>query len=314
MVVYFEDRHLVRATHGLIELVVIHEDELARDGLDEVRLRQDAAELPVIVHDGKNERARIRRALACLGEPHVLSEGKKIRLDHASSAHRAAAHEHGGRGVTRRSDQRHARGAGCDFHLGLDRVAAGDDDRMGAQFDRELLDVRAVADKDDDLASCVAVALQPRAEAVLPHRADEEEQLFLLRRKLAADRPPVHRARDVRERRGDGARSTGFRLLVRRDEVVHDLEGIQQARAAESVVHHGQAAQAASINELHGLVDRRVHMHAHDIWLHHILHARAQVGEQRGRLDAETLQCKINPRIRRPAARGDHILPASESL
>ena len=312
VVVDFQDGHLVRAAHGLIQLVVIHEDELARDFLDEVRLGKDAAERAVLVDDGEDECGAVRCRVACLGEAQVFLKREKIHLDHAACTHGAAAHEHAGRGVGRRGDERHARGACRDFHVGLDGVAAGHDDGVRAEFDRALLDVWAVADEDDDLAPGLLIFLQPRAEAVLLHRADEQEELLLGGRELAADELAAHGARDGGERRDDGPRCAS--LFARWEKVVHDLVGIQQARAAAAIIHDRQAAQLAEFDELDGFVNRRVHMHAHHVWLHHVMHARAQVAEQHGRLDAETVEREINPRIRRPASGGNHIGPAAEPL
>ena len=93
-----------------------------------------------------------------------------------------------------------------------------------------------------------------------------------------------------------------------------DLERIQEPDAALVIVHDGKAAKPAAVDELDGLVNRRIGMNTDDVRLHHVADARAEIAEKDGRLDAEMMQGKIDPGIGRSAARGDHVLPSGKTL
>ena len=67
----------------------------------------------------------------------------------------------------------------------LDRHPAGDDDGADARGDGHFLDVRAVADEEDD--ALVLMPLKPRAEGFRDHRADHEELLLRLVAQRAGD-------------------------------------------------------------------------------------------------------------------------------
>ena len=84
--------------------------------------------------------------------------------------------------------------------------------------------------------------------------------------------------------------------------------------AAAAIIHDREAAEAPAVDELDGLVNRRVHVDADDVGLHDVVDARAEIGEERGRVHVESLECEINARVRRPAACGEHVFPAGEAL
>ena len=178
MVDDLDDVHLLRALHGLRQLVVIDEDDLAADFFEEVGFRQDADGALVFVDDGK--RLEVRRGGHRLDgvEVFVRAEAEVAVVDHVPDGHRRAAEHRGGGGVVRREQQ-------ADFlllrevhHRGRDGQSAGDDEDADAFRDGEVLDFQAVPDDDDELFA--RVVIQASREGLGVHRADHEDQILFL--------------------------------------------------------------------------------------------------------------------------------------
>ena len=95
-----------------------------------------------------------------------------------------------------------ARARGAD--LFVDRQTAGDDDGVDARGDRHFLNVRAVADEEDDVA--ISIFLQARTEGILRHGADHEELFSRFRRERSGDERAGKGGDDIGERSRDAAR------------------------------------------------------------------------------------------------------------
>ncbi|MEY5015453.1 MAG: hypothetical protein RIS92_1811 [Verrucomicrobiota bacterium] len=169
----FDDGDAVSAFDGLSQLVVVDEDELTLDGFDEVGLREDAGEDAVVVEDGEHEACAFGSDFAGFVERGVDVKAGEVAEDHLFDADGATGEEHGGRGVVGRTDHGDVRGpCGCaDFFA--DGMASGYDDGVNTFADGDFLNVRAVADEEND--EFVFVALEAWNEGVLGHGPDHEE-------------------------------------------------------------------------------------------------------------------------------------------
>ena len=91
MVNDLDDLHLIRALHRLREFVVIHQDQLARHGLEEIRLRQNAHGAgPAHRAPGKSESPKLVAWLADRGQRRVFAKAQKLLVQHMAHGHRRA--------------------------------------------------------------------------------------------------------------------------------------------------------------------------------------------------------------------------------
>ena len=195
MVNDLDDFHFVRALHGLRQFVVIHENQFARDGLQKIRLGQNADGLARAVQHGERKVAGRRGFFAHGGERGVFAEAEKFLVQHMPHGDGGAAERRGGGGVVRRGDD-----ADIFFLRGLDGLrfdgdAAGDDEHAHAFADGDVLDVPAVA--DDDAGFFRRKFFQPRREGFQPHRADHQDQFLLAFRIKSDDEFTVERLRQA---------------------------------------------------------------------------------------------------------------------
>ena len=131
-------------------------------------------------------------------------------------------------------------------------IPPGHDYGVDARRDRHLLNVRPVADEEDDVA--VSVFLQARTERILRHGADHEELFSGFRRERSRDEGSGERGDDIRERSRDAARRPRF--FPRREKVMAHLECAQQAEAPVRLIDHRQSAHLFLLDELDGIIDR----------------------------------------------------------
>lgn len=95
------------SVHGLGELVVIDQDELARHGFEEVALGNNAGEAAVAFQDGEGKLRGEGDFALGLGQGGLRGNGEEILVEHVFGPHGAAG-EDGGRGVVRRNDDGYA--------------------------------------------------------------------------------------------------------------------------------------------------------------------------------------------------------------
>ena len=143
MVNDLNDFHLVRALHGLRKFVVIHENQLARDRFQKIRLGQNADGLAGAVQHRKRQVAGRHGLVAHGGERRVFAEAEKLLVQNVAHGDGGAAERRGRRRVVRRGDD-----ADVFFARGLDGFrlhgdAAGDDEHAHAFADGDVLDVRS---------------------------------------------------------------------------------------------------------------------------------------------------------------------------
>src|SRR5208282_1944062 len=150
VVQYFEDGDFVGAGDGLGEFVVIHQDQFARDGLDEIAFGEDSGQDAVFAEDGENKGSGAGGSLAGDLQRRIGSKAGE-GFDHPPHPDSAAGQQHGGGRVVGRTDDhdpRLASGLGDGHGSGQ---AASDDN--GADFgpDGAPLNFFSVADEKDDL-------------------------------------------------------------------------------------------------------------------------------------------------------------------
>ena len=87
---HLDNRQFRSARYRLGELVMINQDELARDRLQKVALGKEADELLVAVDDRKNRVRGVGHHLASRTQRRLRVEAGEIGIDHALDAHRAS--------------------------------------------------------------------------------------------------------------------------------------------------------------------------------------------------------------------------------
>jgi hypothetical protein len=107
-------------------------------------------------------------------------------------------------------------------------------------------------------------------------------------------------------------RSPGF--FARREEVMADLEGAEQAEAAVAAIDHRQSAHAFLIDQLEGVIDRRIGTNGDDVRLHHVADARREIVDQHRRLDAKFLQHEIDALVGMARTCGEGVRITGETL
>ena len=73
------------------------------------------------------------------------------------------------------------------------------------------------------------------------------------------------------ERGGDQARR--IRFLPRREKMMTDLESGEQTEEAPLSVDYRQAAQPPFLEQMNGIINRRIGVDANHVALHHVAHA-----------------------------------------
>ena len=264
----------------------------------------------MVIQHGENKRAAVGGTVLCLAETRVVLKGDEVRLQHAARARSPASHEHARRRIAGHGEKRDASLAGGNFHIGPDGLSASDDDGARAILNGEQLRARSVADEDHEMPFLGGVFFEASGKCFALHRGDDEKELLLFVAEIPADELGAEGARDIGERCGDDARCGGF--IARGEKMMRDFECVQQTEAAIVIIHHGQAAQSPTFDELNGVVDGGVGVDADDIRLHHIVDARGEVVDEHGRLRGEFTKDEINARVRLAAAGGDDIFPARQ--
>ena len=76
-----------------------------------------------------------------------------------------------------------------------------------------------------------------------------------------------------------------------------DLERGEQAEEAPRSIDDRQAAQPPFLEQMDGIISRRVGLDANHVAFHHIAHAIREIADEHRRLDPELVQHEIDPLV-----------------
>ncbi len=203
-----DDGHLVGSAHGLGEFVVIHQNELPRDFLQKIGFGEDSHESALVIEHGKNECSRFCSDVAGFAQEGVFVETGVLGFEHSADANGAASKEYGAGRVVGGTNQGDIRLTRCGPDFFGDWKSAGHDDGVEVFFYAQVLDMWAVADKENDLA--IPVALDAWSEGFEGHGAYHEQEFMGFGWKAACDQSASEGGDHVGQRSGNEPSGGGF--------------------------------------------------------------------------------------------------------
>ncbi len=284
---------LLQPGHRLAAVVVVDEDHALAAPAQQIRPREDAPDVAVLVGHRQRADAGAEQCAAHVGGQILGIDGSAGRAHDLRDRQAQPQQACGGVGVVRRADQEGAplprQG---DDPVG-DGPIAGDDQAGHARPKRRLLRLFAVPD-DHQVAG-----LEPRHQGRHPHRTDPDPPGESARR-LPRQQPAAEGAQIALERHRHALRRLQRHLLQ-----VAPRQFVDRELAAEPprAVDDREEPLAPLAHQPPGLVEGGVPLDRDDLGVHRVGHALPHVAEQDGRRHAAPLQRVGRLGVRRPEPR-----------